>query len=42
MLKGRLSGSNLHQMSRSIYQEFHKHIEDLGPEGTKELRDLVR
>ncbi|KAJ7345932.1 hypothetical protein JRQ81_001882 [Phrynocephalus forsythii] len=42
MMKGRLSTSNVHQLSGSLCREFEKYIADLGPEGTKELTDLVR
>uniref|UniRef100_A0A6J0UDA3 Lanosterol 14-alpha demethylase n=1 Tax=Pogona vitticeps TaxID=103695 RepID=A0A6J0UDA3_9SAUR len=42
MMKGRLSTSHLHQLSGSLCREFKNYIEDLGPEGTKELTDLVR
>ncbi|XP_061478336.1 24-hydroxycholesterol 7-alpha-hydroxylase isoform X2 [Rhineura floridana] len=42
IIKGRLGTSNLHHLSGSLCQEFQKQIEDLGPEGMVELRDLVR
>lgn len=42
MMKGKLSTSNLHQLSGSLCCEFKKYIADLGHEGTKELIDLVR
>ncbi|KAH0621798.1 hypothetical protein JD844_023432, partial [Phrynosoma platyrhinos] len=42
MLKGKLSASNLHELFGSLCHEFQNYIEDLGPEGTEELRDLVR
>ncbi|XP_062974589.1 24-hydroxycholesterol 7-alpha-hydroxylase isoform X2 [Elgaria multicarinata webbii] len=42
MIKGRLSLSNLHLLSGSLCQEFQEHMEDLGPQGTEELKDLVR
>ncbi|XP_033001473.1 24-hydroxycholesterol 7-alpha-hydroxylase isoform X1 [Lacerta agilis] len=42
MVKGRLGTSNLRHMPGSLCQELQKHMEDLGHEGTEELRDLVR
>ncbi|XP_044301152.1 24-hydroxycholesterol 7-alpha-hydroxylase [Varanus komodoensis] len=42
MMKGILSVSNLHLLSDSLCQELWENMEALGPEGTKELRDLVR
>ncbi|XP_066491528.1 24-hydroxycholesterol 7-alpha-hydroxylase isoform X2 [Tiliqua scincoides] len=42
LLKGRLSASALYPLSSSLCKDLQKHMEDLGPEGTEELRDLVR
>ncbi|XP_042301376.1 24-hydroxycholesterol 7-alpha-hydroxylase isoform X2 [Sceloporus undulatus] len=42
MLKGKLSASNLHELFGSLCHEFQNYIKGLDPEGTKDLRDLVR
>ncbi|XP_053140046.1 24-hydroxycholesterol 7-alpha-hydroxylase isoform X2 [Hemicordylus capensis] len=41
-MKGRLSASNVHHLFGSLCQELQEHIKDLGPEGTEELKDMVR
>nr|XP_060641322.1 24-hydroxycholesterol 7-alpha-hydroxylase [Anolis sagrei ordinatus] len=42
MMKGKMSASNVHELSDNLCHEFQKCMVDLGSEGTEELRDLVR